>query len=95
LVPGPDEYDAQLIALDQVILHAGAYYAYYHASGGGEPRTWSTCIARSTELIHWQKFSGNPIVADNKSSGIVVRDGRGFRLYTMHDQIDVFYPRLK
>jgi hypothetical protein len=96
ITPGPEEYDGKLIALDQVVQHAGGYFAYYHASGSSsEPRTWSTCIARSDDLMHWQKFSGNPIVADNKSSGMVVPDGRGLRLYTMHDQIDVFYPRVK
>ena len=36
---------------------------------------------------------GNPIVAGNKSSGIVVFDGGAFRLYTMHEQVDVYFPR--
>ena len=93
LVPGPADYDRELIAVDQIIRHEGAYFAFYHGSGGGTPRTWNTNVARSTDLVHWRKFPGNPIIGDNKSSGIVVHDGRGFRLYTMHDQIDVFYPR--
>ncbi|HEY3394880.1 MAG TPA: hypothetical protein VGK58_19405, partial [Lacipirellulaceae bacterium] len=42
---------------------------------------------------HWQKYSGNPIVEDNKSSGIIVLDGQAYRLYTMHEQVDVFYSR--
>jgi hypothetical protein len=95
LVPGPAAYDRQLIALDQIVKHKGVYYAFYHASGNGTPRTWNTNVARSTDLIHWQKFPGNPIVEDNRSSGIVVRDGDGFRLYTMHAQVDIFCPRGK
>jgi hypothetical protein len=93
LVPGPADYDKQLIALDQIIKRDGAYFAFYHGSGDKTPRTWNTNVARSTDLVHWQKYPRNPIVEDNKSSGIVVSDGRGFRLYTMHDEVDVFYSR--
>jgi hypothetical protein len=92
LVPGPADYDKQLIAVDQIVKHRGVYFAFYHASGNaGPPRAWNTNVARSTDLIHWQKFAGNPII-DEKSSSIVVSDGFRLRLYTMHDQIDVFYP---
>lgn len=95
LVPGPAAYDKQFIAVDQIIKHQGAYIAFYHASGNKTPRTWNTNVARSTDLVHWQKFQGNPIVDHNRSSGIVVRDGHGFRLYTMHEQVDMFCPRRK
>ena len=40
--------------------------------------------------MHWQKYKRNPIVPGDKSSGMVVPVAGGFRLYTMHDQIDVF-----
>jgi len=92
LSPGPGAYDKDLIAVDQIIKHGSAYFAFYHGSGSGDamPRTWNTDIARSTDLVHWRKYPGNPIVNDNKSSGIVVPVGRGYRLYTMHDQIDVY-----
>ncbi|MCC7084246.1 MAG: hypothetical protein IT427_04480 [Pirellulales bacterium] len=92
LVPGPGEHDKDMIAVDQVIKYRGTYYAIYHGSGTGEklPRTWNTDIARSADLVHWTKYAGNPIVGDNKSSGeLVPIDGR-LRLYTMHDQVDVF-----
>jgi hypothetical protein len=91
LVPGPADYDREMIALNQVIKHDGAYYAFYHGSGSEVPRSWNTNIARSRDLVHWQKFTGNPLIADNKSSGIVVPCSDGLRLYTMHDQVDVFY----
>jgi hypothetical protein len=92
LSPGPGTYDKDMIAVDQVIRYHGAYYAIYHASGSGAavPRTWNTDIARSTDRVHWQKYSQNPLVDGNKSSGEVVPIGRGFRLYTMHDRIDVY-----
>jgi hypothetical protein len=92
LSPGPDSYDKELIAVNQVIKFKGVYYAFYHGSGTGAavPRTWTTDIARSTDRVNWQKYSGNPIVKDNKSSGMVVPTAGGFRLYTMHDQVDLF-----
>jgi hypothetical protein len=92
LSPGPEPYDKELIAVNQVIKYKGAYYAIYHGSGSGAavPRTWNTDIARSTDRVHWRKYSGNPLVNSNKSSGIVVPVGDGFRLYTMHDQVDLY-----
>ncbi len=89
---GPEKYDREMIAMDQVFQRGDAYFAIYHGSGSGEkvPRTWNTDIARSPDLVHWKKYAGNPIVDSNKSSGMVVPVGNGYRLYTMHDQIDVF-----
>jgi hypothetical protein len=92
LNPGPSSYDKELMAVNQVIKYKDAYYAIYHGSGSGAavPRTWTTDIARSTDRVHWQKYSGNPIVNGNKSSGMVVPVAKGFRLYTMHDQVDLY-----
>jgi hypothetical protein len=94
---GPGAYDKDMIAIDQVLKYKGAYYAIYHGSGSGEamPRTWNTDIAKSTDLIHWTKYANNPVVEDNKSSGELVPEGNGFRLYTMHDRVDVFEPNAK
>jgi hypothetical protein len=94
LSPGPDAYDRELIALNQIICHGGRYYAWYHGSGSREkPRLWSTCLAASGDLVHWKKFPGNPLLPEreNKSSGIVVHDGTAYRLYTMHDQVHVHF----
>lgn len=92
LSPGPDAYDKDLIAIDQVIRYGGAYFAFYHASGGGMPRTWNTNIARSHDLIHWVKYAGNPIIDGNRSSGVVVGSNGEMRMYTMHDRVEVFRP---
>jgi hypothetical protein len=98
LEPGPDRYDRDQVALNQVIKHEGRYYAYYHGAGkakAGEAALWSTAVAVSTNLIHWKKYAQNPLfpIEANKSSGILVHDGRRFRLYTMHDRVDVHLQR--
>ena len=91
LVPGPAEHEAELIALNQIVKYRGRYYAYYH--GRGRKPLWCTCVATSTDLRHWVKYPGNPLLPlrENKSSGILVHDGRRFRLYTMHDQVHVHF----
>jgi hypothetical protein len=92
LARGPERYDREMIALNQVIRHDGRYYAYYHGSGTpAKPRLWTTNVAVSTDLVRWKKYPGNPLLPEreNKSSGIVVFDGREYRLYTMHDRVDV------
>jgi len=90
---GTGAYDKEMIALNQIIKYKNVYYAFYHGSGEAMPRVWNTNVARSTDLVQWEKYSGNPLVEDNKSSGVVVPVGSEFRLYTMHDQVDVFLPQ--
>ena len=57
-------------------------------------KKWATGVATSTDLIHWEKYPGNPLqpVEENKSSGIVVHDGRQFRFYTMHPEVYLHLP---
>jgi predicted GH43/DUF377 family glycosyl hydrolase len=94
LRPGPDAYDAEMIALNQILKYQGRYFAFYHGSGAGRtPRQWCTNLASSPDLVHWNKYPKNPVLSDNKSSGIVVHDGMQFRLYTMHDRVDLHWPR--
>ena len=93
---GPDNYDKLMIALNQIIKHDERYYAYYHGSGTlQKPRLWTTNVAVSTDLVHWKKFAGNPLLPEreNKSSGIVVQDGKQFRLYTMHPEVNVHFAK--
>jgi hypothetical protein len=94
LRPGPEDYDRRLIAVDQVIRYGGRYYAYYHGTGSQPlPKLWTTNVAVSDDLVHWRKYPGNPLfpAAENKSSGILVDDGQRFRLYTMHERVDVHF----
>jgi beta-1,2-mannobiose phosphorylase / 1,2-beta-oligomannan phosphorylase len=94
LRPGPEAFDKRMIALNQIIKRDGVYYAFYHASSDDRPpRKWNTDVARSADLLQWEKYAGNPIVGPDHSSGILLTDGSQTRLYTMHVQIDLFVPR--
>jgi len=89
---GPEKYDQFAVAMNQIIKYKGLYYAYYHASAFKDWREWSTNVAVSQDLQHWQKYPGNPIIGDNKSSGILVPDGSAYRIYTMHPDVNLYYP---
>jgi predicted GH43/DUF377 family glycosyl hydrolase len=99
LTPGPADYDKDMIALNQIVKHKGRYYAYYHGSARAGPKKglWSTAVATSTDLIHWEKYVGNPLqpLEQNKSSGILVPDGGKFRLFTMHPEVNLHLPAEK
>ncbi|MEO2017330.1 MAG: glycosylase [Fuerstiella sp.] len=95
IIPGPDDYDKLMIAMNQVIKYEGRYYAVLHGTGSSEkPRDWCTYMAVSDDLRVWKKCSEGPLlpVHDNKSSGQLVHDGRQFRLYTMHARVDLHLP---
>lgn len=93
ILMGPEPYDKYGLAVNQVIKYKGWYYAYYHGTAFEDWHEWSTNVAASQDLIHWTKYQGNPIMGDNRSSGIVVPEGNKFRLYTMHNQVEVFFPK--
>lgn len=88
---GPDNYDRTAVALNQIIEHEGVYYGIYHANAHRPWRDWTTCVARSTDLIRWEKCPSNPVVADNRSSGLIIETPEGRRvLYTMHPDVRRF-----
>jgi beta-1,2-mannobiose phosphorylase / 1,2-beta-oligomannan phosphorylase len=89
---GPEQYDKFAVAMNQVIKYKGLYYGYYHASAFKDWHEWSTNVAVSNDLIHWTKYVNNPIVDSNKSSGILINDGMRYRLYTMHPEVNVYFP---
>ena len=95
---GPDKYDAEAVALNQIIKYQDKYYAYYHGSPDEDWATWNSNVAVSEDLIHWIKYENNPILGSDSltkdvSSPILVYDGTQYRLYTMHDKVQVFLPR--
>jgi hypothetical protein len=92
LAMGPQAYDRYAVAINQVIKRDGVYYAFYHASAQKPWKTWSSCVARSTDLVHWEKYPGNPIVENNCSSPVLVTGPDGDRLFTMHPEVRVFRP---
>jgi hypothetical protein len=87
---GPQSYDSEAVALNQVIQYRGRYYAWYHGCGHQPWRDWTTNVAVSSDLIHWIKYPGNPVVAGDTSSGILVHDGSRYRLYTMHPDVRMY-----
>ncbi len=92
---GPEPYDRTMIALNQVVKHEGRYYAYYHATcpENGSDR-WTMNVAVSDDLVHWTKYPQNPIIPIDHSSGILVHDGNGYRMYCMHPGMKLFFPTL-
>jgi sucrose-6-phosphate hydrolase SacC (GH32 family) len=91
---GPDAYDLYAVALNQVVRYRGRYYGLYHANADPEGNgPWTTCLAASDDLVHWEKYPGNPMIRSNDSSGILVDDGRQMRLYTMHPAMKLWLPR--
>ncbi len=89
---GPEPYDAGAVALNQIIKRGGYYYAFYHANAHRPGRDWTINVARSRDLVHWEKYPGNPIIKNNCSSPILVTTPRGDRLFTMHPDVKVFEP---
>ncbi|MFO0961121.1 MAG: glycosylase [Isosphaeraceae bacterium] len=90
LACGPATYDRAAVAVNQVFRRGEYLYILYHANSERPWKEWTTCIARSRDKIHWEKFPGNPILANNCSSGILVEGPCGARLYTMHPEVRVF-----
>jgi hypothetical protein len=90
---GPEPFDRRAVALNQVVKVGGRYYGYYHATSLEKPHNWTTCVAMSTDLVHWKKYPKNPIVSGDRSSGILVHDGKQYRLYTMHRDVRVYFPK--
>ena len=91
---GPSDYDQHAIALNQVIRYRDRYFAVYHANGDPNWKApWTTCLAVSDDLVTWTKYPENPIIRTNDSSGQLVHDGQRYRLYTMHPDVRVHFPR--
>jgi sucrose-6-phosphate hydrolase SacC (GH32 family) len=99
LKTGPDPYDAGAVAANQIIKFRDRYYMYYHGSSDknwdkpGAASVWTSNVAMSTDLIHWKKYPGNPIVEGDHSSPILVFSHGKYDLYTMHDKIWLYLPR--
>jgi sucrose-6-phosphate hydrolase SacC (GH32 family) len=94
LAMGPDTYDATAVAVNQIVKRNGLYYAFYHANKNRPWKDWTTCVARSSDLVHWQKYPGNPIIQNNCSSAILVQTPEGRdRLYTMHPDVKLFQAK--
>jgi sucrose-6-phosphate hydrolase SacC (GH32 family) len=94
LACGPEPYDLHAVAFDQIVKHRGRYYAYYHSSPVADRSGWQTCLATSRDLVHWEKYAGNPLLPvdpahPRRSSATLVFDGERHRLYTTHPDVRV------
>jgi len=99
LKKGPEAYDSGAVASNQVIKFKGKYYMYYHGSTDagwatpGATSIWTSNVAMSADLEHWIKYPKNPIVEGDHSSPVMVSDGNKFRLYTMHNEVWLYYSK--
>ncbi len=94
---GPEAYDEGAVAANQVVKDQDKYYLYYHGTTNPEWATpdsysiWTSNVAVSGDLVHWEKYSQNPVVEGDHSSPILVFDGEKQRLYTMHDKVCLYF----
>jgi sucrose-6-phosphate hydrolase SacC (GH32 family) len=95
LKAGPEAYDKTAVAFNQIIKRDGVYYAIYHANAERPWKLWTTCVAKSTDLIKWEKYAGNPIVENNSSSGfwLEVPGKADVVLFTMHPEVRRYLPK--
>jgi hypothetical protein len=95
LLPGPGDYDRLALAMNQIVKFGDTYYAVLHGTGSEHPpRLWNTYFAKSRDLVRWEKPTRAVFEESaNKSSGQLVHDGQGWRLYTFHNQVEVHWPR--
>lgn len=93
LKKGPAPYDLHGVAMNQIVKNNGKYYGYYHGTPDADWATWNVNVAVSDDKIHWTKYENNPILKDNKSSGILVHDGKEYRLYSMHPEVCVHFNK--
>jgi len=94
----PGAYDQFAVAFDQVFERDGVFYAYYHANAHNPWQAdWTTNLARSSDLIHWEKYPHNPLIEKNSSSSVLVvpPGSKRPRLYTMHPEVRVFESAAK
>ncbi len=88
-----ETYDHGAMAMDQIIKYKGRYYGYYHATATIPWSEWSSNVAMSEDLIHWEKYPGNPVIKPNRSSPIIIIDDDEILFFTMHHPgVCVYYP---
>ena len=64
----PGEADDDMIRTVSVTEHKGAYYMLYSATARRDcGRLERTCLAVSTDLMHWEKHCGNPVLTADGS----------------------------
>lgn len=89
-------WDSGTIGKRAITRQNNVWYMVYEGStdqvgGSFENSRWSTGLARSTNLINWEKYSGNPVLP--QTSGGFGNDGPEFLQPANSSQLFVYYRR--
>lgn len=97
---GPATYDLGAVAANQLVKFKNKFYLYYHATSRPDwqqrpesDNIWTSNVAMSTDLLHWVKYPGNPIIEGDHSSPILVFDSDQPCLFTMHSAVCRYSPK--
>lgn len=67
-------WDRAHVSMPRIIKESGYYYMVYEGADTdfscGSYNRYGYGLARSTDLIHWQRFSGNPLGTGNRGCGV-------------------------
>lgn len=89
---GSASFNSQMIALNQIVPVDGGFVAMMHATGSKtKPRKWCCTCAFSEDLLNWQ-HRPTPLTdpSHNRSSGLLLKDGRKWLFYTTHGTVERF-----
>jgi hypothetical protein len=92
---GPGQWDARIRERGWIIKERDRWRLWYTGYDGTREGRKLLGLATSTDGLVWTRNQSNPLfpISKNKSSGILVHDGKRFRLYTMHDKVHAHLQR--
>ncbi len=70
--PGPDDFDSGSIGKRSICKEGNVYYMVYEGSSPEHPTLgwggshWGIGLARSSDLVNWEKYPANPILKNPK-----------------------------
>ena len=66
---GPADWENGCMNSSCLLKLNGVYYCTYEGGGSGN---WKAGMAQSTDMIHWTRYSGNPITSESGVNGNAV-----------------------
>ena len=87
-------YDQYGITFDQVFKYGGRYYVHFHGTSDANWTIWHPALAYSDDLIHWTKYSGNPINISYSAGQFMRVEGANgtVRYYAAHNYVYEYSP---
>ena len=82
---GGNAWDKSTADPASIIKLNGTYYLFYDAYNTQLNNRWSNGIAQSTDLIHWTRYSGNPLLGGSVNSVCLVETPSQYMLYGWND----------